>query len=269
MTTKRIPTAIATVRPDLRWAEDILGESLQPAAPVPPAHGTANDHLDTSVIPDGDYCYYQRPIVDGYVPCPYFENTRYGSVKCNYVAYEAYEHISTDRPRVARHFGGIKKMEAAGVVADWWFADSNKICGVNLPWGSYVDPHLEAALKDYADSVAGHRSRNWISVPANWKDLDEGHLGVASAADDRLTLWQLLCSMVEEVPRSFIERLVKVDNDLRTFSEPSDDPVAACWPDDLPNHANPKKQFWYFYRKNLRPSSQIQAAPIASHCRGV
>jgi hypothetical protein len=239
------------VRPDLRWAEEILGESLPLPPDEPPKRGVANPALDSTVIPWASYCYYQLDKSEGYVPCPYFAYTRYGSVTCAYTGAEAYDGL-TDRRRVARHYGGIKKMEAGGVVDDWAQADSNKICGVNLQWPTYVKPHLEAALKDYADSVAGHRLATGPTPRAayqNFKTTEEHSL--SNAANDRLTVWKLLCSMAEEVPQSFIERLVKVDNDLRNFSEPSDDQVPPCWPDDLPSHANPQKQFWYFYRKNL------------------
>ena len=244
------PRVIVERRPDLRWVEEILGESLPTPPNEPPKRGVANPALNSAVIPWANYCYYQLDRSEGYVPCPYFAYTHYGSVTCAYTGAEAYGG-STDRRRVARHYGGVKKMQARGIVDDWEQADSNKICGVNLQWPTYVKPHLEAALKNYADSVAGRRGNTWISVPNNWKGLSGDQLSLANAANDRLTLWKLLCSMVEDVPKSFIERLVRVDSELRTFSEPSDDPLPPCWPDDLPDHATPQKQFWYFYRKNL------------------
>ena len=54
--------SMVTVRPDLRWIEESLGESLGEGLPcepdVPPELGQVNPALDASVIPMGEYCYY-------------------------------------------------------------------------------------------------------------------------------------------------------------------------------------------------------------------
>ena len=125
---------------------------------MPPKLGRVNPALDASVIPMGEYCYYSPNLIAGFVPCPYFTYTRYGTAKCDFLNIEAYDPEDTSvRRRVARHFGGAKKVLEAGVVGHSYFSDQFKVCGINQESITYVPGDLDKAIARYADALAGHR----------------------------------------------------------------------------------------------------------------
>ena len=89
----RLPTQYT--RPDLGWAEELLGESL---GPLPDQTHEMQSGLsvtaDPSVIPHGEYCYDSE--AEGHVPCPHYRHTEHGTFRCNYLGYEAIENGSGD-----------------------------------------------------------------------------------------------------------------------------------------------------------------------------
>lgn len=69
-------------RPDLSWAERLLGETLKPLSRGIPAYPAAKPKRDPAVIPMGNYCYYPWPNGAGDAPCPYFKETSHGTTTC-------------------------------------------------------------------------------------------------------------------------------------------------------------------------------------------
>ena len=250
MTQPRI--SLSSMRPDLRWAEEILGESLQAPAPGLPDLGTANAALSADVIPMGEHCYYPQPMVTGHVPCPYFSYTPHGSVKCAYLAVEAYDPHDCDNQRqVESHFGGSAEAEAAGVVGSFYLTDSIKVCGVNLLYPGYVKHNLEPAIRAYGQAVEAQPVRFAPADPRSAQATADSELWLQDVALDRFELWELLTSMVEAVPSDCIKRISIADKRFRAKTAPADELMADDMAGWLPAYPNPKKQFWYLHRKNF------------------
>ena len=250
MTQQRISRA--SLRPDLRWAEEMLGESLQAPAPGLPDLGVASTTLSSDVIPMGEYCYYPHTMVTGYVPCPYFSYTPHGSVKCAYLAVEAYNSHDCDNQRqVESHFGGSDEAAAAGVVGSFYLTDSIKVCGVNRLFPGYVTYNLESAVTAYRQAVEAQPILFAPSDPRSAQATADMQRWLHSAALDRFELWEILTSMVEAVPSDLIGRIVIADKRFRAKTAAADELMTDDMAGWLPAYPNPKKQFWYLYRKNF------------------
>ena len=248
--------SMVTVRPDLRWIEESLGESLgeglEPEPDVPPELGQVNPALDASVIPMGEYCYYSPNLIAGFVPCPYFTYTRYGTAKCDFLNIEAYDpEDSSVQRKVAAHFGGTEQVVAAGIIGHSYFSDQFKVCGINQESITYVAGDLDKAIALYADAVAGHRFADRYAWGRNNPHFSDEHRRMLTAAYDRFNVWEALCERLEDVPRSSVDLIVKTDALFRSLTASSDEVMDGCAADALPTHTEPKKQFWYFYRKNV------------------
>lgn len=125
---------IRVERPNLDWIEAKLRESLQPP-PQAPSHGCINPQLNAEVIPMGEHCYHPEPMAAGYVPCPYFTHTAYGTTQCAYVHVEAYSYCTLDddhRLQFRKRFGSRMQAQAAAVIEIADLPDSIKICGLNM-----------------------------------------------------------------------------------------------------------------------------------------
>jgi hypothetical protein len=250
MKSKRI--AIKPYRSNLRWAELLLGESLQSAF-VAPGYGATRPQRDASLIPLGEFCYDFTAMRHGaYVPCPYFKYTGHGSVKCIYLGVEASDGISR---KLAKHFGSRAKVQAAGVIDTWSLPDSNKECGVSLLFPSYLK-YLQDSIEDYEQAIFGKRRDTvhhffYLSGWDNAQQLD-------AVAQIRLTIWQHLCSMVEDVPKALITRLMLIDAMLRGHSEKGDVLMNASYEDDIQGFTSPQSQFWYLYRMNFMDVGQFR-----------
>ena len=250
MTSKNQPKRVwrKVERPNLRWAEAILGESLQ-AVPEAPRFGAARPQRDASVIPMGAHCY--QPSTPDYTPCRYFHRTTHGTVRCVYLGVEAFDSGDSyaQRHKVDRYFGSAAKAKAAGVANMFELPDSTKICGVSLLYPSYVEHHLEPAIEDYERSVKGYQVMPSVYWSADYAHLPREEARRRSAAAARFEVWQTLCSMVEDVPLALIERIQQTDALFRGATEPSNDPTdMGC---QLPAHPEPKRQFWYAWRKDF------------------
>lgn len=240
MKTKRI--RLKPYRPNLRWAELLLGESLQTPYTAP-GYGAARPQRDTSVIPLGEHCYHFEPMQRReHSPCPYFKYTGYGSVKCIYLGVEAYD--GDVRP-VARHFGSLAKMEAAGVISTWSLPDSIKECGVSTLFPTSL-AQLQSAVEDYDRAVLGRRVDWWTKPYPEQATYEESKL--RTIALDRLGIWQCLCSMVEDVPKALIFRLRLIDAVYRGHTQPSNALVDDSYAGELGYEPDPQRQFWYMYR---------------------
>ena len=248
--------SMVTVRPDLRWIEESLGESLgeglEPEPDVPPELGQVNPALDASVIPMGEYCYYSPNLIAGFVPCPYFTYTRYGTAKCDFLNIEAYDpEDSSVQRKVAAHFGGTEQVVAAGIIGHSYFSDQFKVCGINQESITYVAGDLDKAIALYADAVAGHRFADRYAWGRNNPHFSDEHRRMLTAAYDRFNVWEALCERLEDVPRSSVDLIVKTDALFRSLTASSDEVMDGCAAYALHTNTEPNKQFWYFYRKNV------------------
>ena len=248
---KLIP--IRVERPNLCWIEAKLGESLQ-TPPRAPMYGAVQPQKDANVIPMGDYCYEPEPMATGYVPCPYFKHTAYGTTQCSYVNVEAYDNCtldSGDRPKFEKHFGGREQAGAAGVIDMLDLPDSMKICGVNLLWPSTAEYHLEPAITDYEQAVKGDRISEDIYGSPRYAAMQRNEACLETAAVDRYGVWLCLCSMVEPVPPELVHRIQLADAIFRGATCHSETILPGRQVEDLPAHPDLKKQFWYFYRRDF------------------
>lgn len=250
MKVKRI--GLKPYRPNLRWAELLLGESLQ-AAFVAPGYGATRPQRDASVIPMGEFCYdFESMGRKQYVPCPYFKYTNRDSVKCIYLGVEATDFISR---KLEKHFGSRAKVEAAGVIDTWTLPDSNKECGVSLLFPSYLKC-LQDSLDDYEQAIFGKR-RDAVYQFFYLSGWDKAHQ-LDAVAQIRLTIWQHLCSMVEDVPKALITRLMLIDAMLRGHSEEADVLMNVSYEDDIQGFTSPQSQFWYLFRANFMDVGQFR-----------
>ena len=128
-TEPRLPTHYT--RPNLAWAEELLGESLGPLPDQEPAYGKVIPGADASVIPHGEYCYDSE--AEGHVPCPHYRHTEHGTFRCNYLGYEAIENGSGDATnKLLMRFKSVDEALEAGLVYDDLFTDSYKVCGIHM-----------------------------------------------------------------------------------------------------------------------------------------
>ncbi len=242
MTQKIIQIAPKPYRPDLRWAQDLLGESLQMPS-YPPGYGQPNAQLDAAQIPLGEYCYdHQTMWNDEYKPCVYFQRTDYGTDKCVYLGVEA---VDGDSAPVIQHFGSLANMEAAGVIHTWTLPDSIKECGVSTLFPTAL-AGLQSEVDDYEQAVLGTRVNLWDKPYPERAAYEESKL--RTIALDHMAMWECLCSMVEDVPASLIFRLQLVDAMHRGHTQPSDALVDSAYAGELAHHPAPQVQFWYMYR---------------------
>jgi hypothetical protein len=251
MTSKRIP--IKPYRPDLRWAEALLGESLQMPA-LPPEFGSINPECDTNAIPQGPYCYdIAARDRKEYAPCPYFRYTDHDSVTCDYLGVEAVDGFTEE---ALAHFGGYDNAEAAGVISTYTLPDSIKICGMHMALPATADG-LQHRMDDYEQAIFGKRRDNWD------QPFYASHLGHPSylreAVSARHEIWEALCGMTEDVPPSLISRLQLIDAMLRGHTEPSDTIIDKDFSPEIKLFSAPEKQFWYLYRKNLNVEALSKA----------
>jgi hypothetical protein len=239
---KVIPIALKPYRPDLRWAEDMLGESL-PMRSEPPGYGQPNAQLDAAQIPLGEHCYDY--LEDEYRPCAYFERTDYGTVKCLYLGLEV---IDGESAPVIQHFGSQANMEAANVIDTWSLPDLTKECGVNLLYPTTL-AQLQCAVDDYEQAVLGKRVNLWTKPYPEQATYEESKR--RTVALDRLLIWECLSSMVQDVPASLIFRLQLIDAMHRGHTQPSDALVDSAYAGELAHHPEPQVQFWYMHRSNF------------------
>jgi hypothetical protein len=234
-----IPIALKPYRPDLRWAEDMLGESLQMRS-EPPGYGQPNAQLDAAQIPLGEHCYDY--LEDEYRPCAYFKRTDYGTVKCLYLGLEV---IDGESAPVIQHFGSQANMEAANVIETWSLPDLTKECGVSMLYPTTL-AQLQFAVDDYEQAVLGKRHTSWTKCYPEQATYEESKL--RTIALDRLLIWECLCSMVEDVPASLIFRLQLIDAMHRGHTQPSSALVDSDYAGALAHCPEPQIQFWYMYR---------------------
>ncbi len=240
-------------RPNLRWIEAMLGESLQGLA-KPPLYGTVQLRLDASVIPMGEHCYQPMGLATGYEPCPYFTNTAYGTVRCAYTQVEAYDYGTIDddcRVIFIERFGSCKQAEAAGVVNMFDLPDSEKICGVNLADPSWIENHLEPAVENYEQATRGERIHESIYRSQRYAAMQRHEASLETAALDRYEVWECLCSMVEAVQPELVRRIQLADAIFRGATRRSETAIENHVADDFAVYENPEKQFWYLYRADF------------------
>lgn len=241
---KRLPQQYT--RPDLKWAEDLLGESL---GPIPEPARESTPAGDASVIPRGEYCYDSE--AEGHVPCPYFGNTEYGTYLCSYVGYEAFEDGSHEATaKLLTRFKSVAEAKEAGVVHDDLFTDSYKVCAVNTQFPGRVQ-WLESLIQQYRAEV---ESQPGIAVPTAEKpgwDFEPMTNWMIRTAWTRLELWEYMTGMVEDIPPELIHALMVADKRFRVKTFPSSELMDSDFAQRMPPHDRPKRQYWYMYRKNL------------------
>jgi hypothetical protein len=251
MTSKRIP--IKPYRPDLRWAEALLGESLQMPA-EPPLYGSINPECDTNAIPQGPYCYdFAASYRDEYVPCPYFRYTDHDSVICDCLGVEAVDGCTDE---FLAHFGGYDNAEAAGVISTYTLPDSIKVCGLHLALPATAES-LRHRLDDYEQAIFGKRRDEW-DQPFYKSHRNPPSL-LREAVTHRYKIWEALCGMTEDVPPSLIKRLQLIDAMLRGHTEPTDASIDKDYSPEMKLFSAPEKQFWYLYRKNFNVEALSKA----------
>lgn len=243
----RLPTQYT--RPDLRWAEELLGESLGPLPNQPPDCGTVAPDADASIIPRGIYCYESEAPEP--TDCPYFSVTELGISKCSYLNVQAYADFSDYQvEKVKQHYGSLDKAHAAGVFSDHDLSDSYKICGQNLQAPGRAQ-WLASLITEYRAEV---ESQPYISVSTtdqsgwNHTEMDEWMI---STAWTRFELWQYMTGMVEDIPPELIHELTVADKRFRVKTFPAHELMDPDFAEHMPPHANPQRQYWYMYRKNL------------------
>jgi hypothetical protein len=243
MTSQRI--FIKPYRPDLRWIESLLGESLQIPA-QPPIHGSIRAECDAREIPQGEFCYDIAARDHGeYVPCLYFQYTAHDSVKCLYLGVEAVDGMSQE---FLNHFGSRDKAFAAGVIDTYTLPDSVKVCEMHLAYPATAEI-LQYRLDDYEQAIFGKRRDSWDQpfYTGYWDHASQ--LNAALIA--RYKIWEALCGMTEDVSPAMIKRLQLIDAMLRGHTEPADTLFDKVFSPEVKRFATPEKQFWYLYRKNF------------------
>ena len=251
----RLPTQYA--RTDLAWAEELLGESLGQLPDQEPAYGKVTPGSDASVIPHGEYCYDSE--AEGHVPCPHYLYTKHGSIKCNYLGYEAFN----DGSEVATHkllirFKSVDEALKAGVVYDDLFTDSYKVCGVHTQAPGRAE-WLESLIQQYRAEV---ESQPGIAVPTadkpawDFKPMTEWMICTAWT---RLELWEYMTGMVEDIPPRLIHELMVADKRFRVKTYPAHELLDPDFAKRMPPHDSPQRQYWYMYRKNLGNPLQHEA----------
>ncbi len=243
MTLQRI--FIKPYRPDLRWIESLLGESLQLPA-EPPVYGAPRPQYDANAIPQGPYCYDIAARNHGeYVPCLYFQYTEHDSVKCLYLGVEAVDGMSQ---KFLNHFGSQDKALAAGVIDTYSLPDSLKVCAMHSADPATVEI-LQHRIDDYKQAIFGKRRDAWDQAfyTSYWNHASQ----LKAAMSERYEIWEALCGMTEDVPPALIERLQLIDAMLRDQTEPADTIFDKDFSLEIKNFPSPEKQFWYLYRKNF------------------
>ncbi len=232
-------------RADLRWAEVLLGESLQP---LPAKTLDYTPTGDASVIPMGEYCYDTE--ADGPASCPHFCETGYGTVKCSYVNVEAYDPHCVPEEQMIKHFGSLEKAQAAGVIPNFLLADECKICDTNLqPPGRAK--WLESLIGEYREKIEAQPVIDGPTAEVPDWDFTEMTQWMIGVAWRRLELWEYLTSMVEDVPPELIQQLMVADKRFRVKTFPSSELMDPDFANHMPPHEQPTRQYWYVYRKNL------------------
>jgi hypothetical protein len=245
MTPTVIQIAPKPYRPDLRWVEDVLGESLQTPS-KPPGYGQPNAQLDAAQIPLGEYCYDHLALQnDDYRPCAYFQRTDYGTVKCLFLGIEV---INDDLAPIIQHFGSQANMDAANLIDTWSLPDSIKECGISMLFPTTL-VNLQSAVDDYEQAVLGKRVNLWTKPYPERATHEESKL--RTIALDRLFVWECLCSMVEDVPAPLIFRLQLADAMHRGHTQPSSALIDSNYAGELAHHPEPERQFWYMYRTHF------------------
>lgn len=243
MTSKLI--FIKPYRPDLRWAEALLGESLRIPA-QPPAYGRVSPECDASAIPQGPYCYdIAARDRREYVPCPYFHYTEHDSVTCDYLGLEAADGLSE---KLLTHFGGRNRAISAGVIETYTLPDSIKECGMHLADPATVE-NLQHRMDDYEQALFGKRRDGWDQ--AFYTGYCDHASQMEAVSTLRYEIWEALCGMTEDVPAPLIKRLQLIDAMLRGHTEPTDMVIDKDFSPEIKKFAWPEKQFWYLYRKNF------------------
>lgn len=180
-------------------------------------------------------------MVTGHAPCPYFSYTPHGSVKCAYLAVEAYDSHNCDNHRqIEIHFGGSAEVKAVGVVGSFYLTDSIKVCGVNLLYPGYVKHNLEPAISAYGQAVEAQPVRLDPADPRSAQATADSELWLQNVALDRFESWELLTSVVEAVPVDCIERMAIADKRFRAKTAAADELMADNMSDWLPAYPNLK-----------------------------
>ena len=233
-------------RPDLKWADELLGESLHITSAGEANRPSVTAHLDVGWIPMGRYCYHPRPYDSGARPCPYFNRTDYGTTTCAFMNVEAYDDFVTDwaTSPLALKFGNADGAEKAGVMDDLALPDALKICDVNKVDPAFLGDHLLPSLALYEAVLAGLTSIE-STLGAGRTTARRRLLGTAWS---RFWLWQTLCAMVGRVPPEVVDRMIAADNRFKSETQAGDELMDADAARELPKVPNPKQQFWYFYR---------------------
>jgi len=255
----RFTIALSQVRPDLRWAEALLGQSIPTHLAFTESAPTFNRRqrdLNPDIIPAGEHCYYSYYLseVKGYLPCPHFSRTDYDTVKCAFMRLETETGFFKYRKAI-RSLGGANQARKHGFVrGDWELEDSIKKCGVH-PEEPTDLASLLATVEDYKGALRGLRYQQFIHInryrenpPAS--DTQDQHL--LSVAVFRSLIWEDLCSIVEPVPREVIEHIANLDALYKEHSDPCDTLLHSDLHMFAQGFAYPEKQFWYLYRTNFR-----------------
>lgn len=234
-------------RPDLRWVEDLLGESLHIMSAGEANRPSATKHLDMRWIPMGNFCYHPWPYSAGARPCPFFNRTEFGTATCAFMNVEAYDATEIDWVDAAlvRRFGSMEEAHRSGVRNQIYLPDEIKICGVNEANPSFLE---DALLPDIAlyeamlDLLKPNTSTVGVYKPAGQQQL-------INTAISRFRLWMTLCEMVGPVPHEAIARVMAADQQFRSPTQDSDEPMKTeTARNEVLTVPNPKQQFWYFYR---------------------
>ena len=71
------------------------------------------------------------------------------------------------------------------------------------------------------------------------------------AAWTRFELWEYMTGMVEDIPIALINDLMVADKRFRAKTFPTTEPMDPDFAQRIPPYHDPKRQYWYMYRKNL------------------
>lgn len=243
----RLPTQYT--RPDLSGAEQLLGESLGPISNRPPGYQPATVSSDTSGIPRGKYCYDAESKNRTF--CPYFSYTEIGMARCAYLNILAYTTVFEDEVAyVQTHFDSVEAAETAGFVNDEGLRDRYKVCRINEQMPGRAT-YLESLIKAYREEVESQPS---IEAPTAEKpgwDFTEMTTWMIRSAWTRLELWEYMTGMVEDIPAELIHELMVADKRFRAKTFPAHELMDPDFATRMPPHREPKRQYWYMYRKNL------------------
>ena len=110
---------------------------------------------------------------------------------------------------------------------------------------------LESLIEAYRKEVESQPSINAPTAESSGWDFGPMTDWMIGVAWTRFELWEYMTGMVEDIPPELIHNLMVADKRFRVKTFPTTELMDPDFADRMPPHNDPKRQYWYMYRKNL------------------